>query len=182
MDDSGKVQWNTSFVKAYLGTTPIAITDDFLNGASSSQFRLVLEEREPGGPGFTIQGPIVKFLKPNNTPPPPPPTSFNILGVAIGIPIAVAIIAAVLVIFCCVTKKHKSIFAKIKLPSRRKGYGVRQSRRQRTGNAPDEFDFDASASIYRDEPAGTYSASTRDERSARAMGVFSAERKLHSTY
>ena len=48
--------------------------------------------------------------------------------------------------------------------------------------AVDDFDFDASAPIYRDEPGEDYATSTRDERSARAMGVFSAERNLHSTY
>lgn len=181
MDGSGNVTWSVSGINAYSGSTDIDIKDEFLNGGSFSQYILVMDGVD-GNTSFTIQGPIVKFLKPDNTPQPPPHTSFNLLGVAIGIPIAVAFIAAVLAIFCCMTKQHRSIFSKMKLPTRRKGYGARQSRRQRTGNATDDLDFDASASIYRDEPAGNYSASTRDERSARAMGVFSAETKLHSTY
>ena len=182
MDGSGRHSWSVNQT-AYIGLVTIQITqENFLyGGASSSYYRLILEGSEPGI-RLTTEGPVITFIKEDTTLQPPPPTSFNFLGVVVGVPIAVAVIVAVLGVFCCVTNRHKALFARIKLPTNRRGYGVRQSRRQRMGNPTDDYDFDASAPIYRDDPGADYSSSTREERSARAMGVFSAERNLHSSY
>ena len=151
--------WHSDNIDKNMGFAYLPVDDPMLQGGDRNNLTLTLVANNPDDdePAKIIPGPVITVSKPEATHlPPPPPTSINKLGLEIGIPVAILVIALVLGVVFISTRKHRAIGIGNIMGRRRKGYGVGKSRRQRVGKngnvGVSETEFDSSMNNVRDEP------------------------------
>ena len=125
-------------------------------------------------------------IPPIPPPPAPPPTSINTLGLAVGLPVSLAVMALVIAVLYFGMRKTRHIGLG-SVMGRRRGYGVHKSRTQRMGKRGNiglrEEEAFSSEPVFRDDPletnvelsSGQYQGSTREDRSRNAGNVFREE-------
>ena len=161
LDLSGNVTqnaWHSDDIDKNMGFAYLPVDDTMLQGGDTSNltFSLVANNPDDDEPARIIPGPTITASKPVATHlPPSPPNSINKLGLEVGIPVAIAVVALIIVGLWFTTRKHRVIGIG-NVMGRRKGYGVGKSRRQRVGKhggvGVAETEFDPSMSSFRDEP------------------------------
>lgn len=162
----------------------------WLNGGSqvTAQFTLIANNGNEDQPATPFQGPIIYLvpIPPAHPLPASPHSTINTLGLAVGLPIGVAVAGFILAVLYFGMRKTRNIGIG-NVMGRRKGYGVGKSRTQRMGKRGavglSEQEIYPSESVYRDEPItdnvelgqGGFQGSTREDRSRNAGNVFREE-------
>ncbi|KAL1969544.1 hypothetical protein VTN77DRAFT_8982 [Rasamsonia byssochlamydoides] len=118
------------------GYVPIKMQKEWLQGKFYNNLTLYIIENNPESDQRASyrEGPTITLLpKPVEHYKPPPPTSFNKLGLIVGLPVSLSVITLVVAGLFFGMRKSRQIGLGNVMGSRRKGYGVQQSKIQRLG-------------------------------------------------
>ena len=162
----------------------------WLNGGKQTSARVSLNANNPAEdePAESRQGPIINIVPvpPASPLPASPHSTINTLGLAVGLPVGVAVVALILAVLYFGMRKTRRIGLG-NVMGRRKGYGVRKSRTQRLGRKGavvlSEQEIYHSEPAFRDDPLDQsvelghdrYQDSSREDRSRNAGNVFREE-------
>ena len=142
MNGNNTSAFNSVFVDKNLGFIYMPITDSMLDSKSSNylQLGIIANKESEDKPADRVVGPIVKITnKPVEHYPAPPANSVSTLGIAIGLPLGLGVpilfVIALMIYNRTHAQKIRSLKDMVALTSKRRGYGVGKSRRQRAGSA-----------------------------------------------
>ena len=173
-EDYNDVPLSEGRLNATLGFTYMEIDEGMLKGNKENNLTVILWANFPNEPPTEYKGPTITVAQPQPTsPPPPPPNSIDGQDLAIGLPVALAVVCLIVAALFFGFRKHRRIGLGNVMGSKR-GYGVGKSRRQRMGKrGPLELGGDAPASEFRDNPTGDVELQNkyRDEGTPRSGGT-----------
>lgn len=130
-NDSTTQAWSSGPILNSLGVTTVTMDKAWLQGYSL--YNLTLKAMFHETATDVYQGPEVMLTnKPPNHYPAPPKSKPNKEGLMIGLPVSLGFVALVVVGLFLGMRKHRHIGLG-NIMGRKKGYGARQSRRQRLG-------------------------------------------------
>ncbi|KAL1983427.1 hypothetical protein VTN96DRAFT_10333 [Rasamsonia emersonii] len=116
------------------GYVPIKMQKEWLQGKFYNNLTLYIIENNPESGQRTSyrEGPTITLLpKPVEHYKPPPPTSFNKLGLVVGLPISLSVIILVVAGLFFGMRKSRQIGLGNVMGPRKNGYGIQQSKIQR---------------------------------------------------
>jgi hypothetical protein len=118
------------------GYVPIKMQEEWLQGKFSNQLTLYIIENNPGSDQRASyrEGPTITLLpKPVEHYKPPPPTSFNKLGLLVGLPVSLSVITLVVAGLFFGMRRSRQIGLGNVMGPKRNGYGIQQSKIERLG-------------------------------------------------
>ncbi|KAF2202084.1 hypothetical protein GQ43DRAFT_369922 [Delitschia confertaspora ATCC 74209] len=137
MNDTLKEAWSSKETENSWGMASVTIEKAFLQGYSSNNLTFYAINFDPNDPkkkAEPYKGPTVTVTNqpPKHYEPPEKTKSPNKMGLMIGLPVSLGFVALVVLGLWLGMRKHRHIGIG-SVMGRRKGYGTRQSKRQRMG-------------------------------------------------
>ncbi|KAI9783177.1 MAG: hypothetical protein M1816_001467 [Peltula sp. TS41687] len=179
LPNEGKQAWQSPETRNGYGSLAITMDKAWLRDQARNNLTLWIVQMDPTPDAHASEkrGPTISLTqKPVTHPTPRPQPHTSRLGLWIGLPVALAVVALVLCGLFLGKRKTRQLGVGGSVMGRRRGYGVKQSRRQRVRGAADE-DVDEAARAdggFRDEP--TRGGVELDERTPAGLPVNRAAR------
>ena len=133
-DGGGINAWSSPRTPCVLGYTILQTDASWLKGKTRNNLTLTFIDYDNNLGPVRHTGPTISLTEPPISGAPLVPSNKN-LGVLIGVPLGIGLPVAMICLLVYGMKKHRDIDFKTiqELARKKNGYGIRKSRRQRTG-------------------------------------------------